>query len=216
MKKKLVAVVVCAMLIVGAVIGGTIAYLQDKTDEVVNTFTVGKVKITLDETGVDEDGVAIPNAPRNNGNNYKLMPGHNYVKDPTVHVLANSEECYVRMFVTINLQNELDAIFAGQDIAGDLTAIFNGYDPAIWEIVDANPEIVDNTRTYEFRYYKTVAKAAEDQDLEDLFTDFTVPGFLTNEDLAQLTDLEITVIAEAIQADGFETADDAWAAFAAK
>ena len=212
MKKKLIAVVVSAMLIVGAVIGGTIAYLQDD-DMVVNTFTVGNIKITLDEAEIDDDGVAIPNAPRVQANTYKLMPGHNYIKDPTVHVIADSEECYVRMFVTINNQAALDAMFAGQDEAGDLTAVFGGYNGAIWEIEDTNPEIVDDARTYEFRYYKTVANADTDQDLEPLFTDITVPGFFTGDQLAELEDLNIVIIANAIQADGFADANEAWGAF---
>lgn len=69
--------VVLAMLI-GVV--GTLAYLKDSTDPVVNTFTTSDVDITLIETTGDE---------------YKMVPGADIKKDPKVTVLADSEACYV-------------------------------------------------------------------------------------------------------------------------
>ena len=52
--KKALALVLCAVLLVAGSVMGTMAYLTSK-DEVVNTFTVGKVGITLDEEDVDDD-----------------------------------------------------------------------------------------------------------------------------------------------------------------
>lgn len=69
--------VVLAMLI-GVV--GTLAYLKDSTNPVVNTFTTSDVDITLTET---------------TGSEYKMVPGADIEKDPKVTVLANSEACYV-------------------------------------------------------------------------------------------------------------------------
>ena len=51
LKKALIAGTCSALLVAGSV-AGTMAWLQD-TDEVVNTFTVGNVQITLDELDVD-------------------------------------------------------------------------------------------------------------------------------------------------------------------
>ena len=45
----------CALLLVAAGVFGTLAYLTG-TDTVNNTFTVGNVKITLDEAKVTTDG----------------------------------------------------------------------------------------------------------------------------------------------------------------
>ena len=47
-----------------------------------------------------------------------------------------------------------------------------------------------------------------------LFTSITVPGEeVTNDNIGNLTSVVIDVEAHAIQADGFENADEAWEAF---
>ena len=56
MKKKLVATVIAAALVASVGIGSTLAYLHDATEEAtVNTFTIGDVKIDLDEPSWDPD-----------------------------------------------------------------------------------------------------------------------------------------------------------------
>lgn len=116
MKKKTIALLLVLMMIFGVTCGGTIAYLTS-TASVTNTFTVGKVEITLDEALTNEYGVAdasvrIPNEEEayegKTGNAYKLIPGHTYTKDPTIHVQPGSEKCYV--FVKVD--NEIAAIEA--------------------------------------------------------------------------------------------------------
>ena len=54
--KKVVALLLCAVLLVVGSVAGTMAYLADTSDVVENTFTIGKVDITLDEAGVNEYG----------------------------------------------------------------------------------------------------------------------------------------------------------------
>ena len=93
--KKVLALVLCAALLVAGSVAATLAYLTSKTEVVTNTFTVGSLSITLDEAKVTEYGVAVPGENRVMANAYKLIPGHNYLKDPTVHVAKGSEECYV-------------------------------------------------------------------------------------------------------------------------
>jgi len=133
MKKRALLTVLCAILLVVATIMGTMAYLTD-TKEVKNTFTVGKVYIDLNETDVDENGVVIPSASPVKENSYKLLPGHTYTKDPTVTVLADSEDCYVKMTMSIDKIDKIDAIFAtSKEGKADLTAIFTGYN-ADWEL----------------------------------------------------------------------------------
>ncbi len=80
--------VVLAMLI-GVV--GTLAYLKDSTDPVVNTFTTSDVDITLTET---------------TGSEYKMVPGADIEKNPKVTVLADSEACYV--FVKVEKSDNFD------------------------------------------------------------------------------------------------------------
>ena len=98
MKKKIittVAIVLSAILLVVGSIAGTMAYLR-ATAEVVNTFTYGKVVISMDETLISADGLNVADSTqRVTGNRYKLMPGTTYVKDPVIHIGADSEEMYL-------------------------------------------------------------------------------------------------------------------------
>lgn len=84
MKKKTLALVLALTLLVAGVVGGTLAWLTDQTDEVKNTFTVGDINIGLTETTAD----------------YKMVPGNTIAKDPTVTVKANSEACWLFVKVT--------------------------------------------------------------------------------------------------------------------
>lgn len=116
MKKtsKALLLSLCAVLLVTASVLGTMAYLTSQ-DQVVNTFTVGNVAITLDEKDVDNS--TLGENDRDKANAYKLMPGHNYEKDPIVHVDANSEDCY--LFVKV--VNEIANIEAEKTVAQQMT-----------------------------------------------------------------------------------------------
>lgn len=241
MKKtsKALLLTLCAVLLVAASVMGTMAYLTD-TDKVENTFTVGKVDIKLDEAKVNTDGTSVEGAARVQGNEYHLLPGHTYTKDPTVTVLQGSEESYVRLKVTFNNAAEIIAMCTDPEFEGEVTGVenafplirmvnFNEATAAKWdgiipdnmvetgEMLGDNKYFVasDNTLTYYFYYNGTVPAADADVVLPVLFNSITVPGDVTNEQLAALNNFQITVVAEAIQADGFANADAAWAAFAA-
>ena len=229
MKKltKTLLLVLCAILLVAGSVLGTVAYLTSQ-DQVVNTFTVGNVQIYLDEIDYDKSETApeVGVTGRDKANEYHLLPGHEYDKDPTVTVKANSEECFVRMIMTINKQNELDKIFDeinairaknDQDPIS-IADVLVGSDTDKW--VPYSEKEVGNTRVYEFRYYQAVTAGSTNKALEPLFTDIVMPDEVTNAQLATLyvegakDNLKIDVVAHAIQADGFEgDADAAWAAF---
>ena len=186
-KKTALLLVLGAILLVAATMFGTVAYLTS-TDTVTNTFTVGNVAITLDETDVDVYGVK-DSENRVKENEYKLIPGHTYVKDPTIHVAANSEAAW--LFVKVE-----DGIAAIQDtttIAAQLTA--NG-----WTALDGVANV----------YTRATAVAASAN-----VQDFPVFGSFTLTDNAKVSDYasaSIVVTAYAVQADGFENAKDAWTA----
>lgn len=78
-----------AALIVCATVAGTLAWLTDKTEPVVNTFTVGDINITLTES----DNLDL-----------KMVPGQPISKDPKVTVKAGSEACwlFVRVEKSVN------------------------------------------------------------------------------------------------------------------
>jgi len=243
MKKKSLIMLVCALMIVSSVALGTIAFLTDHAG-VTNKFTIGNVDITVDETEVNPDGtIKYPEGTELNPdgtpvdptveperteeeNQYPLIPGIEYVKDPAMTVKAGSEESYVRMVVTITNAAEIDAIFA------DLQTIYpdkypNGFVPGEFVTGRDNTKWVYtenmvkdeelNTYTLEFRYFEPVKPTdAEDTVLPALFETISIPGELTNEHLSTLTDFTIEVDGHAIQTTGFENADAAWLAFDAQ
>lgn len=214
---KILSLAAGAVLLVTASVAGTLAYLTD-TDSAVNTFTVGQAAITLDETKVDEYGVPVDGADRVDGNEYRLIPGQTYVKDPTLTIAKGSEPVYVRMLVTINDIADLKAM-CGDDFLPQ-NYVNGTWDAEAWPCA-AVTDNGDDTMTYEFRYYDKAAGtdivdatgATEDLVLDALFDSFTVPGEATNEQLEALEELEITVVGHAIQATGFADANAAWAAF---
>ena len=114
------------------------------------------------------------------------------------------------MTVTFSKAAALDAIFAPG--GADLTSIFNGYDAANWIAKGSTKDTAADTRTYEFWYKETVGAPSADVALDALFDSITVPGTITGEQLAAIAGMTITVNAYAVQADGFASADAAWAA----
>ena len=103
--KKTLTIILAFALVIAMSVAGTVAYLTSQ-DSVTNTFTVGKVAITLDEAKVDANGAAVTPEERVKANSYKLIPGHAYTKDPIIHVDASSEKCW--LFVKV--ENGISAI----------------------------------------------------------------------------------------------------------
>lgn len=237
MKKKSLIMLISALTIIFSVAFGTIAYLTDQAG-VTNRFTIGNVDIVVDETKVDESGNPIPNpdhdpsdpndtdAPHlrtEDANEYPLIPGSEYVKDPVMTVKAGSERAYVRMTVTIHNASGIDAIFADLKTQypekypdGFVPGAFvTERDNAVWVstgTMEKNEK--QNTYTLEFRYFEAVEPAAaQDTVLPPLFKTIKLPGELTNAHLSQMAEFAIDIDGYAIQATGFASADEAWAAF---
>ena len=184
-KKKVFMTVLCAAALVVASVLGTMAFLTSK-DKVNNTFTVGNVAITLDEAKVTDVGNPVEGADRVKANIYKLIPGHEYTKDPTVHVTANSEDSWV----FIKVEDGLAAIEDDTTVADQITG--NG-----WTALDGVAGV----------YYKEYSSSTAATDLV-VFETFKVKG---DADVAQYANAKIDVTAYAIQKDGFTTPAAAWA-----
>lgn len=229
-KNKALLLTLCAVALAVSSALGTMAYLTDR-DAVTNTFTIGNVGLTLDEADVKTDGsYETDHESRVQKNEYRLIPGHTYIKDPTVTVDAGSADAYVRMLVKVEGMDQLKraipndgttARYYGADenktfLLQELCVDENGgytWDGNTWKFHNYAESEDGKTGTYEFRYKEVVSKSANDTVLPDLFTRITVPGEIDNERLGYLKDVKIVVNAHAIQADGFETADAAWEAF---
>lgn len=176
--KKTLTVLLALVLVIAMSVAGTMAYLTS-TDSVTNSFTVGNVKITLDEAPVDTNGKATT-GERVKANSYKLIPGHVYDKDPTIHVAAGSEDCW--LFVKV--EDGLSAIEDSTTIAAQLAA--NG-----WTATAEGSNI----------YARAAVNKAGDDVL--VFSGFTLKGDAV---VANYANAEIKVTAYAVQADGFDTA----------
>ena len=87
--KKTLALILSLVLVIGIAAGATVAWFTDQTQEVKNTFTVGNIDITLEETD-SADADTNPDI-----NSYKMIPGWTITKDPVATVLKNSEDCYL-------------------------------------------------------------------------------------------------------------------------
>lgn len=80
-KKQLLRTLIACGLVVSVAAGGTVAYLTD-AETATNTFTVGKVKIDLEEPGY----------PGNDSDEVKnIVPNQEIVKDPQIENTGNND-----------------------------------------------------------------------------------------------------------------------------
>ena len=184
--KKTLTIILAFALVIAMSVAGTVAYLTSQ-DSVTNTFTVGKVKITLDEAKVDANGAAVTPAERVKANSYKLIPGHTYTKDPIIHVDANSEKCW--LFVKV--ENGISAI---EDSANTIAAQLAAKG---WSAVTGEAGV--------YAYEQSVAGGTD----VPVFGSFKIAG---TADVASYANATVVVTAYAVQADGFDTAAAAWTA----
>ena len=116
--KKALFIMLSAALIVCATVAGTLAWLTDKTEPVVNTFTVGDINITLTES----DNLDL-----------KMVPGQTISKDPKVTVKDGSEACW--LFVKVEKSVNFDS-FMTFEMADGWDAL-SGYAGVYYRNVDA-------------------------------------------------------------------------------
>lgn len=180
--KKVVALALCAVMLVVGSVAGTMAYLTSQ-DAVINTFTVGNVTITLDEADVNPDGTLVGTVDdRDNENKYHLLPGHTYIKDPTIHVDENSEACYL----FVKLENGLEDIIDAQTIEDQMINTYG------WMLINENENIYAQATSVNAGVDVQVFANFKVKDNAD------VSGYAT----AANEDNKIIVTACAVQADG--------------
>ena len=228
MKKKIVSLALAVCLIAIAAVG-TLAYFTDK-DAKTNTFTTGKVDITLNETFNEQTA--------------KLLPGKDIAK--IVNVTNNAEEAYVRLHIAF----PADTIYYGNDgvqeynnlvhfnqryasmVAGEWnwtpTAAGATYDaahpgyPGNGTNYNTYTTTIDNVeyRVFVVTYMTKLAKGektATDAMFNvylDKYADTTdgrtytapVVGYRTAEMSSNLNNYKILIVAEGCQAEGFNDA----------
>lgn len=188
---KPVVLILALVLLVGGVIGGTVAWLIATPDPVVNTFTYGDINIELDETdtGLDNDG-------KDTTNEYEMLPGQTITKDPVITVEAGSEEMW--LFVKLEESSNFDT-FLDYTVDGswaELTGVDGVYYRHITaeEVASADLKatvLTNNTVTVKDSVTKEMLNALDADGASNYPT--------------------LTVTAYAVQYAGNATAADAWA-----
>lgn len=188
MKKKL-TLVVSLLLVMALSIGGTLAYLTYTTDTVTNTFTIGRITLTLTEEGATKNtttGVY--------EKSYKIIPGTEVAKEPKLTVTKGSEECYVYALVDNTLL--IDSTVVGTP----------NIDTDNWKTVATK-----GTQTL-YRYKTTVNVLDADNDwTESVFDTVTYAETITETNIVGLNGKTITIKGFAHQTAGVtvEEANDA-------
>lgn len=187
MKKKITLLLSLA-LAVAIGIGGTLAWLTDKTESKVNTFTVGNIDIDLTETTT----------------NYKMVPGQTIAKDPKVTVKAGSEACW--LFVKIAESDNLDDFISykvklGEDSWKELTGVTGVY----YREVAAS----DTDQSFDVIGYESGDPATFTAN--KVLVKDSVTKAMMDEITAQTASAPtLTFTAYAVQKDGVGTAAEAW------
>ena len=211
MKKKMTAIALVVALLAVAVIGGTLAFFTD-TEEVENTFTMGKgVDIDLDEDVTvpeehKDDPTWAPGEETENGAKYEdIVPGVNYAKNPIITVGEDSQEAYVYAELSVKDYHKLyAALEAAKLTPDDLSKLL------------VNPDLgkgltdawLDDDGTFHIVYNNGKMKA---EDEWSIFDAVKVPEEFTQDIVKDLGTITLDIKGYAIQADGVADAADGWA-----
>lgn len=202
-KKILLSVLALALVAVVSVVG-TLAYLQDKSGEVKNTFTVGNITIELHEHELKDDGLTVDTDKVVEANDtYKLIPGRTAEKDPFVVVKKGSEKCWV--YVGVNKENNT----------------ITGLEGEVAQITPNASWVEVGTYTDEDGKVYTVYAAPDPVNALEAENDVNVTGFISNVTINEnLTAEQITAMGDdkpalnflafAVQSEGFDDAQAAW------
>ena len=217
--RKALLALCCAMILVAISVGATLAYLTD-SEAVTNTFTVGQVGLSLDEAPVDEDGKAT-DGTRVTENEYHLLPGQTYDKDPTVHVDAGSEDSWLFVKVENGIAPIEDkAAYTKADGTSGTGTIAEQMAEFGWQLVPGQSNVYYHTTSYDkdanpakndfvvFKAFKISGKAHNQPQVSagapanDEHNKFMLAQYATEDN-----GTAIKVTAYAIQMAGFDSTD---------
>ena len=200
---------ICMMALVAVVsIGGTMAWLQDETETVTNTFATTGIELKLTETqySIGDDGSDVyadePSEAPVTNDAYRLIPGKEYTKDPTVTVVDLENDVDVYLFVKFDKGTS--------DLYLDYTSMLN--ETNNWTPLTADDNnnvwyrVVDADATQEEKTFKLIA-----DDKVTVKTNLVELGDKT-EGMVEMPEeaISMTYTAYAIQKEGFATPVDAW------
>ena len=214
-KKKILALALVAVIAVTAIAGASLAYFTDtKTAE--NTFTMGNVKIVLDGTDITN-----PEGDRVTRNAYDVYPGAVVTKDPIVHNTGKNG-AYIRATVNVNNWMNLCAAyypvfeyyFPEEGYRGALNLLVGELGEG-WSVVDVVAgdkfEIGCFDAKFILKYDGVLAPGA---DTTAMFQKVIIPTGIDNANADSFK--SVTVVAQAIQENGFDSWEAAFAAYDAE
>jgi len=223
--KKIIALVLCAILLVAGSVLGTIAYLSD-TDAQVNTFSSGMVGIELDEAIVtpdENDDLVVETGRTSETQNYELHPGQTVTKDPTITVDSTSLDAYVAAKVVITCEG-LDSLIGVEGYDNlDITKLASGglMDAESTQVNDWNglpmvyetdecviyQEVTTPGSVWTLYIFMTEPQAANAEIV--LFDTLTIPADYNNAEMAILNNMQMDISAYATQTAGFDSCFEA-------
>ncbi len=192
MKKKIIFSICLILIIIVTTILLVCFIFKPSNNDI---FTHGKVTISLSSIKDTEEK-----------EDYQLIPGKKYYKESIVTIKKGSLESYVRILVTIKGISTIEEI-TNENFNPE--KYVTGWNKEKWPCVNVY-ENKDDSKTYEFRYYKTVDASKNKKELTPLFEYFTIPIELTKKELMKLKDFEVDIEAHVTQANGLDSADEAW------
>ena len=224
MKKKLLAICLVTIIAVVAITGASLAYLTDNHTQ-VNTFTSGNVKITLDESVVklDQDGYIYEvsdertDAPTQNYG--KMYPGQIIKKDPTI-TNVGSEKAYIAAKITVTAPN-LEALIGTnyEGLVGIQTMVQGGLlntpgtvkpEHPLYGILPVYGD--ENYSVYQVKeavnthvFYIFIEKPLAPEQSVMLFEELVINPEWNNDQMANISNMSITVDAYAVQVQTFDT-----------
>lgn len=203
MKKKILLAAL-AIALAAIIVGSSLAYFTD-SQTVTNVF-----KATSTEPGQEQFDIIVyehdgEGKATDEGLTFEdFAPGDTFSKDPTVEN-TGVYGAYVRVSVTVSKASAWKAICEKWEL--DLEDIFGGFDPNF----ERKAESYDSEKdTLTYVYYLNHELAAGES--AALFETVTIPAVLDNADMATIPEFELTVSADAIQAQN--TGSNAFDAFA--
>ena len=105
---KAVALMMACVLLIGGVIGGTVAWLTAKDTPLVNKFSPSTIGVELKEHTYDATSDKLTTTTTDDGvSNYKMIPGWTIPKDPEAWITEDSEAAY--LFVQITESDNFDS-----------------------------------------------------------------------------------------------------------
>ena len=195
---KLFVMMLALVLVFGCAVGGTIAWLTATSDTVTNTFTYCDINIKLFEHEYNASTNTLDKTKEvTSVNNYKIIPGVNLPKDPTVRVEAGSEACW--LFVKVEQ--------TGEFVKDKVTYSVKIGDTEWKQLTDKDGKAVEGV------YYREVGAVTQDTTFKVLTDDqVKVSDTLTKEDINKVTSATqvLKFTAYAVQKEAGATAADAW------